>query len=98
MGKDDFIIPLKYKRRFQRWSGKKCKAILLAMFDYKETGDVNIDEEYLDSFEAIRDDMDIIDEAYKRKCEINAINGAKGGKANATERYRTQANGGKSSR
>ena len=39
--------------------------------------------------------MDILKEAYKRKCEINAINGAKGGQAkqaNATERKRTGAN------
>jgi len=95
MGKDDFIMPCKYKKRFERWSGKKCKAIILAMFEYQETNTVNIPDEYYDSFEAIRDDMDILKEAYKRKCEINAINGAKGGKAkqaNATERKRTGAN------
>ena len=95
MGKNDFIMPCKYKKRFERWSGKKCKAIILAMFEYQETNTVNIPDEYYDSFEAIRDDMDILKEAYKRKCEINAINGAKGGQAkqaNASERKRTGAN------
>lgn len=90
MGKDNFIIPLKYKRRFARWSAKQCKAVLLAMFDYKETGAINIPDEYYDAFEAIRDDMDMIEEAYKRKCESNKENGAKGGAPVGNQNARKQ--------
>ena len=95
MGKQDFIMPFKYRNRFERWDAEKCKAILMAMFDYAERGRINLPPTYMDSFEAIMDDMDIVKKAYEEKCRVNAENGAKGGKAkqaNATERKRTGAN------
>ena len=95
MGRNNIFMPLKYRRRFESWEAEKAKAILLAMFEYKETGEVrSLLPQYNDAFEAIRDDMDIIDKAYEERCRINAINGAKGGKAkkaNAAERCRTLA-------
>ena len=60
VGKEDFIMPLKYKRRFERWDSEKCKAILMAMFDYTETGMFCLAPVFMDSFEAIKDDMDIV--------------------------------------
>lgn len=95
MGRDTFIVRKSYKNRFQRWGAKKGYAILMAMFEYEETGEVNLPEEYLDAFDPIREDLAAYDEAYERRCRINAINGAKGGKAkkaNATDCQQTQTN------
>lgn len=81
MGKNDFIMPLKYRSRFARWESEKVKAILMAMFDYKETGEVpKLPPEYMDAFDAIKEDMDIVNAAYEERCRINAENGAKGGR------------------
>ena len=86
MGKYNIFMPLKYKKRFERWDAEKVKAILLAMFEYKETGEVtNLPSEYYDAFESIMDDMDIIEEAYQHRCEINAENGKKGGRPKKSE-------------
>lgn len=91
MGKEDFIMPLRYKSRFERWDSEKCKAILMAMFEYKETGEViNLPDAYLDAFDAIRSDMDIINAAYEEKCRINAENGAKGGAPIGNQNARKQ--------
>lgn len=85
MGKNNIFMPLKYKRRFERWDAEKVKAILLAIFEYKETGEIKLPGEYYDAFEAIKDDMDIIEEAYEERCRINAENGKKGGRPKKTE-------------
>ena len=81
MGRNNIFMPMKYEVRFDRWDGEKVKAILKAMFVYQRTGEVkNLPPEYMDAFDAIRDDMDIINEAYEERCRINAENGKKGGR------------------
>lgn len=80
MGKESIFMPMKYKRRFQCWDSEKVKAILMAMFEYQETGEVvALPPQYVDAFDAIRDDMDIINAAYEERCRKNAENGKKGG-------------------
>ena len=93
MGKNDFIMPLKYRSRFASWSSEKVKAILMAMFEYNETGVVpKLPPEYEDAFEAIRCDMDIVRVAYEERCRINSENGKKGGapKGNQNARKTTE--------
>ena len=94
MGKNNIFMPLKYESRFDRWEAEKVKAIIKAMFVYKRTGEVKkLPPEYMDAFDAIRDDMDVIEAAYEERCRKNAENGKKGGrpkKANGfseTERF-----------
>ena len=93
MGKNDFIMPFKYRSRFASWSSEKVKAILMAMFEYNETGVVpKLPPEYEDAFEAIRCDMDIVRVAYEERCRINSENGKKGGapKGNQNARKTTE--------
>ena len=81
MGKNNIFMPLKYESRFDRWEAEKVKAIIKAMFVYKRTGEVKtLPPEYMDAFDAIRDDMDVIEAAYEERCKINAENGKKGGR------------------
>lgn len=86
MGRDTFLVHHKYKKRFQRWGAEKTYAILMAMFDYAESGTVDLPEEYYDAFEPIKDDLDAMREAYENRCRVNAENGAKGGRPRKTEK------------
>ena len=78
--KDTFIMQKKYRKRFERWGAEKGYAILMAMFEYEETGEVNLPEEYYDAFEPIKEDMDAMREKWEEVCERNRQNGQNGGR------------------
>lgn len=83
--KDGFILQCKYKERFARWGAEKGYAILMAIFEYEETGSITLPDSYYDAFEPIKEDLDAKRKAYEERCRQNAENGAKGGRPKKTE-------------
>lgn len=84
--KDTFIIDQRYKERFKRWGAEKGYAIFMAMFEYEETGEINLPEEYYDAFEPIKEDLDARKKKWEEVCERNRQNGQNGGRPKKTER------------
>lgn len=78
--KNSFILQQKYKSRFERWGAEKSYIILMAIFEYEETGECSLPDEYLDAFEPIKDDLDAAREKYDEICERNKRNGQNGGR------------------
>ena len=83
--KDTFIIDQRYKERFKRWGAEKGYAIFMAMFEYEETGEINLPEEYYDAFEPIKEDLDARKKKWEEVCERNRQNGQNGGRPKKTE-------------
>ena len=88
--KDTFIIQQKYKSRFERWGAEKGYAILMAMFEYEETGEVHLPDEYYDAFEPIKEDLDAMRAKYEEVCERNRQNGQNGGRPKKTDTDNTE--------
>ena len=88
--KNSFILQQKYKSRFERWGAEKSYAILMAIFEYEETGEYSLPDEYLDAFEPIKDDLDAAREKYDEICERNRANGKSGGAPKGNQNAKKQ--------
>lgn len=76
-----FILYLDYAEHLRLLSVEECGKLLLALFEYEETGTLPAFSGALAmAFSFIRLQLDRDKEAYKDKCKKNAENGAKGGR------------------
>ena len=99
------LLYLSFQSAFDRLSDEKVGRLIKSLFPYVKRG---VEPQFEDnelqlSFDFIRPRLDEDLEKYRRKCEINAANGRKGGdkvrmalnsEANGGEQERTGANGG----
>ena len=99
------LLYLSFQSAFDRLSDEKVGRLIKSLFPYVKRG---VEPQFEDnelqlSFDFIRPRLDEDLEKYRRKCEINAANGRKGGdkvktalnsEANGSERGQSLANGG----
>ena len=99
--KTTFVLRLSYAHIFEDMDNENAGKLIKAVFAYVNTGkgfEELKEAELKMAAKFIKNDLDHDTQAYKKRCEQNAINGKKGGKnkgkiANAnenSERYQTQ--------
>lgn len=90
MAREYFCTYHSYLAAIEPLNDEERGRLFTALLTYSQTGtapDLPGNERFV--FPTMREQMDRDQKKYQAKCERNRINGAKGGKANATERYRT---------
>ena len=80
--KRSFVIYADYREQFAMLPPEDCKALLLALLDYAETGELPTieDKTVLMAFTFIRQQIDRDLVKYEATCERNRTNGSKGGR------------------
>lgn len=99
--RDRFLIYTRYLKQIAPLSNEQRGILFTAILSYMSgEGLPPMDAVTEYAFGVIRADLDTDGARYDEKCRVNSENGRKGGlvKANASERQRTPANGGESSR
>ncbi len=90
MAREYFCAYHSYLAAIEPLDDEERGRLFTALLIYSHTGDASEltgNERFV--FPTMRDQIDRDLKKYQAKCERNRINGSKGGKANATERYRT---------
>lgn len=82
-----FILYCNFENQFKLLSMEERGILISAIFEYARERDVSAELPPLVNmaFSLIKDTMDRDYEEYVKKCEINAINGRKGGRPRKTE-------------
>lgn len=82
-----------YRRKCEKLSDQEVGRLFRALMEFSETGTAPAlaGRESI-AFDFIAEDIERDRLVYEQKCKVNAQNGALGGRANATERYRSLPN------
>ena len=78
--KDTFIMYNKYKEVFDSLTDEQAGQLIKGIFNYTSTGESGLSGLMTAIFTPIKQDLDRNNANYEAKCEINRINGAKGGR------------------
>ena len=74
-----------YLERTQRLTDEQLGRLVRAASRYNQTGEECTDADIGIAFDFFRADIDQAKASYKKRCEVNAVNGAKGGRPRKTE-------------
>ena len=81
MKQNSFLLYLDYRRHFELLSNAEVGRLIMAIFNYIETGKLPDFSGALGmAFSFIRVNLDIDRRKYNERCEKNKQNGAKGGR------------------
>lgn len=77
--KDNFLLKKSQQEVFKGLSNEDAGILIKGIFDYVNTGDSGLEGYLLIIFLPIKNEIDKNEEKYKKRCEINKENGARGG-------------------
>lgn len=77
--KDNFLLKKEFREIFKALSHEDAGKLSKGIFDYVCTGDSGLDGYLKVIFIPIQKEIDKNEENYQKKCEINRVNGSKGG-------------------
>lgn len=77
--KDNFLLKKSQQEVFRELSDIDAGKLIKGIFNYVNTGDSELDGYLKVVFIPIKDCIDKNEETYRKRCEINKLNGSKGG-------------------
>lgn len=94
--KGNFLLKKAQQEIFNNLSNEDAGLLIKGIFEYINTGDSKLDGYLKVIFIPIKNDIDRNEESYQKRCEINKLNGSKGGapkgNANAKKTKTTENN------
>jgi len=90
--KDNFLLKTNQGKVFKELSDEDAGKLIKGIYDYATTGDSKLDGYLKIIFLPIKDEIDKNEENYQKRCEINKVNGSKGGAPKGNQNAKKKGN------